>query len=318
MNTRRKFVKKASLGAVALATAPYTLNAKKLLKGSPNMTAPKISLAQWSLHRSLEKGEIQAVDFAAIAKNTYGIGAVEYVNQFYVDMATSSKFWAQMKERADNQGVQSLLIMVDNEGDLGNPNDIARNTAVRNHYKWIHAAKILGCHSIRVNAFGKGSLTELESSLVNGLGQLAEYSAKEKINVLIENHGLHTSNATFMVDIIKKVNNPFLGTLPDFGNWCLTAEWGSTTASKNCTDVYPPAKAISEFLPYAKGVSAKTYDFDGDGNQTGIDYPELMQLVKDSDFNEHIGIEYEGENLSEHDGIKATKALIEKVWANLD
>ena len=212
------------------------------------MSLPKISLAQWSLHRSLEKGKIQAVDFAAIAKNNYGVEAIEYVNQFYVDMATSSKFWAQMKERAENEGVKSLLIMVDNEGDLGDFNDGERKTAVKNHYKWIDAAKILGCHSIRVNAFGKGSLEELESSLVDGLGQLAEYGAKEKINVLIENHGLHTSNAAFIVEIIKKVDNPFLGTLPDFGNWCLSAEWGSTAGNKNCSEVYPPDKAIDSIL----------------------------------------------------------------------
>ena len=315
MDCRRKFIKKTVLGALATAITPTALTATEISRERSFMSKPKISLAQWSLHRALEKGEIKAVDFAAIAKNIYGINAVEYVNQFYVKMATSAKFWAHMKERADGEGVQSLLIMVDNEGDLGNPSKIARNTAVRNHFKWVHAAKILGCHSIRVNAFGKGSLENLEAALVDGLGQLTEYGAKEKINILIENHGLHTSNARFMTGIIKQVDNPFLGTLPDFGNWCLSAAWGSTDARKNCTDIYTPEKAISEFLPYAKGVSAKTYDFDSDGNQAIIDYPKLMQLVKDSDFEGHIGIEYEGENLSEHKGILATKALIEKVWA---
>jgi len=318
MDSRRKFIKRSSLGALAITTAPYVVSAMKDLNERPAMEMPKISLAQWSLHRTLEKGEIKAVDFAAIAKDTYGISAVEYVNQFYVDMATSAQFWAQMKARANDAGVQSLLIMVDNEGDLGDPNEIARHTAVKNHFKWIHAAKILGCHSIRINAFGKGSLEELEPALLDGLGQLAEYGAKEKINVLIENHGLHTSNASFITGIIEKVDNPFLGTLPDFGNWCLTAEWGSTASSKNCTDIYPQTKAIAEFLPYAKGVSAKSYDFDSEGNQTLIDYPKPMQLVKDSNFNGFIGIEYEGENLSVHEGIIATKALIEKVWMNLD
>ena len=318
MTARRKFVKQLSMVATAISVPSISALGHSATMKSKETTVPKISLAQWSLHRSLQKGEIQAIDFATIAKDTYGIDAVEYVNQFYVDMAASAKFWAQMKERADSAGVQNQLIMVDNEGDLGNPGEIARNTAVRNHFKWIHAAKILGCHSIRVNAFGKGSLEELEPALVDGLGQLAEYGAKEEINVLIENHGLHTSNASFITEIIKKVDNPYLGTLPDFGNWCLTAEWGSTDANKNCTDIYPPAKAIAEFLPYAKGVSAKTYDFDNDGGQALIDYPKLMQLVKDSGFESYIGIEYEGENLSEHEGIIATKALIEKVWMNLD
>lgn len=318
MENRRNFIKKTALGAIALNTLPLTATSITSETRYTSMAEPKISLAQWSLHRALEKGEIQAGDFASIAKNSYDISAVEYVNQFYVDMATSSKFWSQMKDRAHNEGVKSLLIMVDNEGDLGNLDDKERGTAVKNHRKWIHAAKILGCHSIRVNAFGKGSLEDLESALVDGLGQLAEYSAKEEINVLIENHGLHTSNAPFITDIIKQVDNPFLGTLPDFGNWCLNTEWGSTAASKSCTDIYPPADAIKAFLPFAQGVSAKSYDFDSDGNQTLIDYPKLMQLVKDSGFKGHIGIEYEGDNLSEPEGIKATKTLIERVWANLD
>ncbi len=314
---RRIFMKNTALGAIAIAAAPQVLSAAKSSGENPYISVPKISLAQWSMHRALEKGDIKAVDFAAIAKNTYDIDAVEYVNQFYVDMANKEKFWSQLRQRAENEGVKSLLIMVDNEGELGNLNANERKKAVENHFKWINAAKIMGCHSIRVNAFGKGSMEALETSLIDGLGELAEYGAKEEINVLVENHGLHTSNALFITGIIKQIGNPFLGTLPDFGNWCLTTEWGSTANGKNCTDIYPQAKAIEEFLPYAKGVSAKTYDFDSDGNQSLIDYPKLLQLVKDSNFDGYIGIEYEGENLSEHEGIKATKALLKKVWTTL-
>ncbi|MFH6604321.1 sugar phosphate isomerase/epimerase family protein [Maribacter algicola] len=317
MNNRRTFVKNATLGTITMVAAPQIIHASKSLNQRPDMSIPKISLAQWSLHRALEKGEIKAVDFAAIAKNTYDIDAIEYVNQFYVDRANDEKFWSQLRQKAENEGVKSLLIMVDNEGELGNLKADERKKAVENHFKWINAAKILGCHSIRVNAFGKGSMKALEASLMDGLGQLAEYGAKEEINVLVENHGLHTSNASFITGIIKQIGNPFLGTLPDFGNWCLTAEWGSTANGKNCAEIYPQAKAIEEFLPFAKGVSAKTYDFDSNGNQSLIDYPKLLQLVKDSNFDGYIGIEYEGENLSEHEGIKATKALLEKIWATL-
>lgn len=278
---------------------------------------PKISLAQWSLHRELEKGNIKAQDFASIAFNTYGIQAIEYVNQFYVQQARSQKFWGQMKSRADAAGVQSLLIMVDNEGDLGDTNDAERKKAVENHYKWVHAAKILGCHSIRINAFGSGARESLKTALVDGLGNLADYGAQEGIHILIENHGLHTSDAKFMVDIIKEVDNAYLGTLPDFGNWCLNAEWGSTRGG-SCTEVYDHYTGVADFLPYAKGVSAKSYGFDEHGNESLLDYKRLLKLVKDSGFDGYIGIEYEGDGLSEHDGILATKSLIENVWANLD
>ncbi len=314
MTTRRSFIEKTVLGSLALTAAPLLAHSSKF----PVPVAPelKISLAQWSLHRALAKTEIKAVDFAHIAKNEYGIGAVEYVNQYYSEMATSEKFWSQMRARAENEGVKSLLIMVDNEGDLGNLDDAERATAVKNHYKWIHAAKILGCHSIRVNAFGKGSKRELHTALVDGLGSLVDYGKKENINVLVENHGLHTSDGKFIVSILKEVDNPFLGTLPDFGNWCLTTEWGSTQNNR-CNEVYDRYEGISDFLPYAKGVSAKSYAFDSNGNETLIDYTKMLKMVKDSGFEGYIGIEFEGENMAEPDGIRATKTLLEKVWKNL-
>ena len=223
-----------------------------------------------------------------------------------------------MATRASDTGVDSLIMMVDEEEKLGDFDNVKRKKAIEDHYKWINAAKILGCHSVRVNAFGDGTPDELESALVDGLGKLTEYAAKENINVLIENHGLHTSNAYFITGIIKMVNNPFLGTLPDFGNWCLNAEWGSTQTVKNCSNIYPPEEGIQEFLPYAKGVSAKSYAFNSEGYDTVIDYPKLLKLVKDSAFDGHIGIEFEGENMSEPEGIRATKTLIEKVWSDLD
>jgi sugar phosphate isomerase/epimerase len=317
MKNRRTFIKKAALGAVAISIPSNSTFGNLFPKMNASMALPKISLAQWSLHRALEQGTTKAVDFAGIAKNTYGIDAVEYVNQFYTDHAKDEPFWQAMKKRADDAGVKSLLIMVDNEGDLGNPNDLARKTAVENHYKWIDAAKILGCHSIRVNAFGQGNRSEIRAALVSGLGMLSEYGAQANINVIIENHGLHTSDAPYMVEIIEAVNSPFLGTLPDFGNWCLDTQWGSTQDNR-CSNVYDRYEGVSEFLPFAKGVSAKSYAFDAAGNETIIDYPKMLRLVKDSGFNGHIGVEFEGEHMAEPDGIRATKALIEKVWAQLD
>lgn len=278
---------------------------------------PKISLAQWSLNRAFFSKTLNPENFASIAINDYGISAIEYVNQFYSEHATDERFWNTMAAKASDAGVQSLIMMVDEEEKLGDLDSEKRKKAVEDHYKWVNAAKLLGCHSIRVNAFGEGSLEELRSSLIDGLGQLTEYAAKEEINVILENHGLHTSNADFIVALIKAVDNPFLGTLPDFGNWCLSAEWGSTETSKNCADSYPPDEGLSKLLPYAKGVSAKSYTFDSNGNETVVEYPKLLSIVKKSDFKGHIGIEFEGENMSEPQGIKTTKELIERVWKSL-
>ncbi|NNE75986.1 MAG: TIM barrel protein [Pricia sp.] len=316
MTSRREFVKQAALGVTAISVPSIAALAAPSPVSVPLAKNVQISLAQWSLHRALENKEIKAVDFARIAKKEYDISAIEYVNQFYSEMAHSEKFWLQMEQNAKNEGVRSLLIMVDNEGDLGNPNKAERKTAVENHYKWIHAAKILGCHSIRVNAFGDGDKASIRNNLIDGLGRLATYGAKENINVIIENHGLHTSDSKFMAGIIREVNNPYLGTLPDFGNWCLNAKWGSTQNNR-CDDVYDRYEGVADFLPFAKGVSAKSYAFDADGNETIIDYRKMLRIVKDSGFKGYIGVEYEGENMPEPEGIRATKNLIQKVWKDL-
>ena len=171
--------------------------------------------------------------------------------RFIKNTGKSEKFWNQLKRKANEAGVKNLLIMVDDEGELGNPDNKERTQAIENHYKWINAAKLLGCHSIRVNAFGQGNKITLKNALVDGLGRLSDYGAKENINVLIENHGLHTSDGKFMTSIIKEVNNKHLGTLPDFGNWCLNAKWGSTQNNK-CTEMYDPYQGVSRFFTICK------------------------------------------------------------------
>lgn len=319
MITRRSFLKNVAWGTTALSTAPLAAYAPNSLnifneKGAQDL---KLSLAQWSLHRAFNDGSLNANDFASISINTYDINAVEYVNQFYAASAKDEKFWINMKEHADNVGVKSLLIMVDNEGDLGNTNTTERKISVENHYKWVNAAKILGCHSIRVNAFGEGTKDAVRAALIDGMGQLADYAAKENINIIIENHGLYSSDGKLITGIIKQANKPNFGTLPDFGNWCLSAKWGSTQTD-SCVEIYDRYQGVSEFLPFAKGVSAKSYNFNAEGEETKIDYYKMLKIVKESSYDGHIGIEYEGSALSEPDGIRATKALIEKVWESLE
>ena len=323
MITRRSFLKNTAFSTTGLSLGGLTActnnssNQTTTKMPTPKATPPlKISLAQWSLNRAFFADELDAKDFATIAKNDYGISAVEYVNGFYKESATDEAFWQDMKKRAADVGVENLLIMCDDEGDLGNSNDTERKKAVENHYKWVNAAKILGCHSIRVNAFGDGTETELHTALVDGMGQLCDYAAKENINILIENHGLFSSNGQFIINVIKTANRPNFGTLPDFGNWCLNEKWGSTQNNK-CNEVYDRYQGVAEFLPYAKGYSAKSYKFDENGDETIIDYYKMIQIAKDGHYDGYIGIEFEGETMSEPAGIRATKALLEKAWARI-
>ncbi len=316
---RRSFIEKSIVGLGTVGLLPLVSCEPKRQKEDliATNTVPelKLSLAQWSLNRALFDGTLKAIDFPR--KTTeFGINAVEYVNQFYIDHATDVSYLKSLKLITDNLNISNLLIMVDDEGHLGDVNDKNRKQAVSNHYKWIDAARILGCHSIRVNAFGSQIADELKSALIDGLGQLSDYGAQAGINVLIENHGYHSSNPDFVVDVIKQVDSPYLGTLPDFGNWCQDIEWGSTMENK-CPQDYDIYDGLSKFLPYAKGVSAKSYNFDDDGYQKDIDYKKMLQIVKSSDFAGYIGIEYEGDVLSEEQGIIATKNLITEVWQEL-
>jgi len=318
MTTRRSFLKNIAWASTALSTTSILActNKPKPITNQVIEKELKISLAQWSLNRAFFAKKIDPIDFANIAIKEYAIKAIEFVSQFYIDHAKEDSFWIAMKERSYNVDVENLLIMVDDEGDLGNTNDAKRKTAVENHYKWVHAAKLSGCHSIRVNAFGEGTKEAVRTALIDGMGQLATYAAKENINIIIENHGLFSSDGKFITSIMKEVNMPNFGTLPDFGNWCTNAKWGSTQKNK-CDEVYDRYQGVKDFLPYAKGVSAKSYNFNKKGEDTIIDYQKMLKIVKDSDYDGYIGIEYEGEDLGESEGIRITKALMEKVWKNL-
>jgi sugar phosphate isomerase/epimerase len=260
----------------------------------------EISLAQWSWHKRLfgQAGpKLDNLDFAKEA-HALGIDAVEYVNIFFKDKANDTKYLAEMKKRADNLGVKSLMIMCDDEGSLGDPDPGRRSQAVRNHHKWVGAARYLGCHSIRVNAYSKGPYAEQLKLAADGLRQVSEYAAGYKLNVIVENHGGLSSNGQWLTGVIKEVNLLNCGTLPDFGNFPPEVD---------------PYDAVEMLMPYAKSVSAKSYDFDEKGDETKIDYYRMMKIVLDAGYNGFVGIEYEGERLSETDGIVATKKLLEKI-----
>ncbi len=260
----------------------------------------KISLAQWSWHRRLngqQQPKLNNLDFATEARQ-FGIEAVEYVNIFFKDKAGDTNYLAEMKKRAKDNGVKSVLIMCDGEGALGDQDPQRRTQAVENHYKWLEAAKYLGCHSIRVNAGSSGSYDEQLRLAADGLRRLSEKAVEYNLNVIVENHGGLSSNSRWLTGVIKKVSLPNCGTLPDFGNFPPEA------------NIY---NSVEMMMPFAKAVSAKSYDFDDAGDETKIDYYRMMRIVLDAGYHGYVGIEYEGSRLSENDGVIATKQLLEKI-----
>ena len=301
---RRNFIKQFSLSLGAMAVSPSLMahseyNAKMFFD---------ISLAQWSLHRKIREGNLDNLDFAWYSKNKFGIEAVEYVNQFFGDKANDKSYLSEMKTRAKDNGVKNLLIMIDREGDLGDADANKRKQAVENHYKWVEAAKFLGCHSIRVNAGGEGSKEELMKAVVESLRTLSEFAADYKINVLVENHGGYSSDGAWLAETINKVGLKNCGTLPDFGNFVVDRS----------NDIeYDKYQGVKELMPFAKGVSAKCYDFSDDGRETTIDFEKMLKIVKEAKYKGYIGIEYEGNRMSEDEGIMACKKLLMDIGSKL-
>ena len=261
----------------------------------------RISLAEWSLHKTLFAGKLDNLDFPRVARERFGIAAVEYVNQFFKDKAKDADYLADLAGRAADEGVQNLLIMCDGLGNLGDPDDKARTTAIENHHPWVEAAKRLGCHSIRVNAASKGSFEEQQKLAADGLARLAEFAAQMELNVIVENHGGLSSDGKWLKGVIERVGRPNCGTLPDFGNF----------------GGYDRYQGVAELMPFAKGVSAKSHEFDADGDEVRTDYRRMLKIVVDAGYRGWVGIEYEGGKLPEDEGVKATKRLLETVRAEL-
>ena len=295
--SRRDFISTASVGLGAAFAIPRTGLFAQAEKAKPF----KISLAQWSLHKSLQQKKLDNLDFAKVTKEKFGIEAVEYVNQFFKDKAKDATYLAEMKKRTDDLGVTNVLIMVDGEGALGDMDEQKRTKAVENHYQWVDAAKYLGCHSIRVNAETVKGKTpedyeEGKKLASDGLRRLSEYAKPLNMNVIVENHGGWSSNGKWLSETIRMTGLANCGTLPDFGNFY----------------DYDRYQGVTDMMPLAKAVSAKSYDFDAQGNDTKIDFMKMMKIVLDANYHGWVGIEYEGSKLSEDEGILATKKLLEK------
>ncbi len=299
---RREFVKQSSLAVGAMGAA-VSVGCQSLAGGSSD-SLYDISLAQWSLNRQFFGGKLNALDFAKVTKEDFGLNAIEYVNQFFKDKANDEAYLGQLKSRAADHGVKSLLIMVDGEGSLGHGDTAERNKAVQNHHKWANAAEFLGCHSIRVNAAttGNGSFKEKQKLAADGLRSLSEYGAELGLNVIVENHGGLSSNGAWLAGVMKIVNLSNCGTLPDFGNFNVgDGKW------------YDRYQGVTELMPFAKAVSAKSHEFDENGDEVRTDYRRMMGIVLAAGYHGYVGIEYEGSKVDAYTGIRKTKQLLETV-----
>ncbi|MGX1928260.1 sugar phosphate isomerase/epimerase family protein [Flagellimonas sp. 2504JD4-2] len=321
---RRKFVaNSAKVGLAITALGGYACKQakkepeKEVVEVSEEETmAPffKLSLAQWSMHRMIRNEGVDPYTFAERAK-AWGFTGLEYVSGLYYpelekdnfSEAAMKAFVDKSNAEAEKHGMKNLLIMIDGQGDLATPDAEERKKAVENHHKWVDAAAAMGCHTIRVNLSGADDAEEWTSASIDGLTQLATYAKPKNINITVENHGGFSSNGEMLANVMKQVNMDNCGTLPDFGNFCMKwAEWPA------CDDWYDRYKGMKELMPYAKAVSAKSHDFDEEGNEIHSDYVKMLKIVKDAGYTGYIGVEYEGSGKGEEEGIIATRDLLIK------
>ncbi len=267
----------------------------------------KISLAEWSLNRKIRGGDLDNLDFPAYAKDKFDIHAVEYVDQFFP--SADKDYIKSLLKRTDDIGVKNVLIMIDTAGSLGELDEEKRVAAVEKHYQWVEAAEILGCHSIRVNARGSGSALDVAHATTKSLTTLSRFAADYGISVIVENHGGFSSRASWLVDVIRNTGMINCGVLPDFGNFIVDRRPGG--------EKYDLYLGMQELMPLAKGVSAKSHDFDEEGNETTKDFYRLLKIVKDAGFRGYIDVEYEGRTLGADEGIMATKELLIKAGKTL-
>lgn len=314
---RRGFVSRLTAGAAGLVLGSGSSGIvgrsgvprhAKASEGSGGAAEPPfaISLAEWSLHRELGAGKLDHLEFPRVASHDFGITAVEYVNTFFEAGAKDQAYLMTLNDRCQSEGVRSLLIMCDGLGRIGDPDEAARVTAVENHFPWVEAARLLGCHSIRVNAASEGSWEEQRALAADGLHRLADFADGYGINVIVENHGGLSSNGRWLSSVIEAGDHPRLGTLPDFGNFRISE-----------SERYDNYRGVEQLMPYARAVSAKTHDFDATGEESTLDYETLLRIVLDSGYRGWVGIEYEGNRLPESEGIRLTRDLLVRVREKL-
>ena len=322
---RRNFITKTSvaglsvslLGTYACKGIKKVENANAAEVEAVTVVEPffKLSLAQWSIHRMINNDGVNPYSFAEKAKN-WGFEGLEYVSQLYnpelSDAEYSTEAMAAFVDKSNSEakkyGMKNLLIMIDGQGNLAASDEAERNETVEKHKRWVDAAAAMGCHSIRVNLNGSSEPEEWKKSSVDGLTKLATYAKGKNINIIVENHGGLSSNGELHAAVMKMVNMDNCGSLPDFGNFCITRK----PDGGGCDVEYDKYKGVKELMPYAKAVSAKSNVFDAEGNERNIDYVKMLQMVKNQGYTGYIGVEFEGSELDEEAGIIATKELLIK------
>lgn len=295
---RRDLLKLSAVAGTAAITNPASLFAQR---PSEKESWLKIAVQQYSFNRQLRSGELKIEDYPKTVVDGTGIKALEYFNGHIEDEKYNEAFFKDLRKRCDDLGAVNTMMLCRNKDALDSPDKSIREKSVAGYHRWLTATKILGGQFIRVDTRHKGDAEEQKKHAIDGLTALCEVAKEYEIGILVENHGNHSGNGAWLADVMKKVNLPNCGTLPDFQNF---------------TD-YDPYKGVAEMMPYAKILCAKSKSFDKDGNEENVDFKRMLKIAKDANFKGYIGIEFEGHGIAPLKGIRLTHKLINKCIAEL-
>lgn len=327
-NSRRKFIKKLFFLSQSLFLHQNIL--------ANNLSKKKLDIALqiYSFAPLLLKGNFNLLDFPKIVRETYDMNGAEHWSIAFLGKENDKKYLSELKSRSNDNQIDNLIILVDNIDistmksgpSLASSIKTERSSAIDFHKKWVEVAKKIGCHSIRVNLRSNEDNNQkiLENSS-KSLLKLIEFSKRDKINIVVENHGGITGDADWMVNLMENINSKYLGTLPDFGssNFCINkGELDLEGITNSCETQYDKYEGVTKLMPYAKGVSAKSHTFNPNGEELSTDFSKMIEIISKSNYSGYITVEYEGaimsmygggENyLNSNDGVIATKKLLEK------
>ena len=218
------------------------------------------------LEKDLSKEDIDKKNFAEKSKDL-GFTGLEYVNQLYDDVMKSEdksssikNFILKNNQLASDNGMDNVLIMIDEEGDLAGEDEEKRLKSIDNHKLWIDTAAEMNCTSVRLNLYGSKDIETWKALSIESLTKLGEHAKGTGLNVIVENHGRITSNVPELMNVCKCVNMDNVGTLPDLGSFCMADEGYGSVFNGTCETVYDFYKGVEEMMPKAFAVSAKGGD----------------------------------------------------------
>ena len=292
MLARRQFLSKLSTTSL-LALVPDFVHSQDLSAGD---TWLKVSLQQYSFRSMLvgKSPELSTLDYPKFAVENFGINALEYFNGFFEDRSGDQKYFNELRQRCDDLGVENQLMLCRNKRAIDDADSSIRAAAAKDYLPWLEASHTLGCHSIRVDCRSVGDADEVLKQAVDGLHRICDLAKPYGIDIIVENHGNHSSNGKWLASLMRQANRENLGTLPDFGNF----------------HEYDRYKGVRETLPWARVVCAKIHEFTPEGQAANTDFLKMIRIIKDSGYEGYIAIEYEGEKPSPVEGVRLAQQLI--------